>query len=395
MNILFVSHAANRSGAPLVLLELLRYLKRHTAHRATVLCLRDGPLLDEFARVAQVLSSEAALVRLSKLGAARRRLNSFEGAALARFEPSLLGLERLQSRQARAAARRFEGDFDLLYLNSLAAGDVLAGLEPLARRVPVVTHVHELRWVADGLKSAFDLAKSRSDWFVAASDAVRVYLESRAVAPQKIAVVHEFVDFEALRTDRATARVELRAKARLAPDAWVVGGCGKLEWRKGADWWAPLIAQTPGAQFVWLGGQKGEFLRQMEFDLARFGVRERTHFLPPTTQTAPFFAGLDAFALPSREDPFPLVGIEAAAQGVPLACFAGAGGLSELVRDDAGIVAPYGDVGAMARALQSWRADPSERAALGARAQHNARQMCDVNVAAPRLIGMLEKLVKA
>ena len=41
------------------------------------------------------------------------------------------------------------------------------------------------------------------------------------------------------------------------------------------------------------------------------------------------YAAMDVFALTSREDPFPLVMLEAGGHGLPTVCFAGAGGAEE------------------------------------------------------------------
>lgn len=394
LNILFVSHAANRSGAPLVLLELLRYLKRETAHHATILCLRDGPLRDEFARVATVLEPSAPFVRASQIAAARRRLNE-ELGPVARLDGAAWALERLNGRQSRARARELAAAFDLIYLNSLASGDVLPALEPILARAPLVTHVHELEWAIESLGSVWNGVKKRSSAFVATSEAVKTHLvEARGVAREKVETVHAFLDFGALQTDQSAARIELRARLRLPSDSFLVGGCGTMEWRKGADWWALLAARcAPETHFVWLGGQKNLFSRQVAFDLKKLGIEKRVHFLPPTHRTAPFFAGLDAFALTSREEPLGIVALEAAAQGVPVVCFERAGGAVELVGDDAGFIALYGDFAAMARALELWRADESLRHRLGQTAARKARAMSDVRVGAPKIAALMERTV--
>ena len=61
-----------------------------------------------------------------------------------------------------------------------------------------------------------------------------------------------------------------------------------------------------------------------------------------------YFSIFDVFALMFREDPFPLVCLEAALLEKPNLCFARAGGASELVESDSGFVVPYLD-------LRPWR----------------------------------------
>jgi glycosyltransferase involved in cell wall biosynthesis len=393
MKILFVSHASNRSGAPLVLLELLRFIRRETAHESTILSLRSGPLEADFARVAVPFVPARPFVAVSKLGAARRRVREMEVPAVA---ARLLQIsERLIERRARSIARRRSGQFDLIYVNSAASGDAVRALQPLARDVPIVVHVHELQSALEMSGDAWKWLKRHGDFFIAASDATRNYLvDEERIAPDKVETVYEWVDLAPLETDKAAARSELRARLNLESDAFLVGGCGTMEWRKGADLWAAVAAQSDArVQFVWLGGARNAFRRGVEFDLKRTGAHNRVRFLEETAKPATFFAALDAFALTSREDPFPLVAIEAAAQGVPVVCFQGAGGAPELVDQRAGVCVRYGDVWGMARALDSLRRDQQFREQLGFNAAKRAREMCDVNVNAARVVKRLEELV--
>src|SRR4051794_39912860 len=50
-DVLFVSHDATRTGAPIVLLHLLRWLRANTDIDPTVLLTGDGPLATEFEAV--------------------------------------------------------------------------------------------------------------------------------------------------------------------------------------------------------------------------------------------------------------------------------------------------------------------------------------------------------
>jgi hypothetical protein len=60
----------------------------------------------------------------------------------------------------------------------------------------------------------------------------------------------------------------------------------------------------------------------------------------------------DVFALPSREDPFPTVAIEALCTGLEVVAFEGSGGIPGLLREvGLGTAVPMGDAGALAEAL--------------------------------------------
>jgi glycosyltransferase involved in cell wall biosynthesis len=78
-----------------------------------------------------------------------------------------------------------------------------------------------------------------------------------------------------------------------------------------------------------------------------------------------FFAGIDAFALPSRSDSFGLVLLEAWANGKPNLVYR-AGGPAELVRDGIdGLQARCGNVGELADQLRRFVLDPGLGIQLG------------------------------
>ena len=75
------------------------------------------------------------------------------------------------------------------------------------------------------------------------------------------------------------------------------------------------------------------------------------------------------FLLPSREDPFPLVTLEAAECGLPTICFAEAGGMPDFVGEDAGFVVPFGNIEAMADKVVALMENQELRQKMGAQAR--------------------------
>jgi glycosyltransferase involved in cell wall biosynthesis len=76
---------------------------------------------------------------------------------------------------------------------------------------------------------------------------------------------------------------------------------------------------------------------------------------------------LDVFTLLSREDPFPIVVLEAGAQGIPTICFQGSGGIPDLARREAVVAVPYLDLKAFAKELHKLACQPEERSRIGQR----------------------------
>src|SRR2546425_8840604 len=96
-------------------------------------------------------------------------------------------------------------------------------------------------------------------------------------------------------------------------------------------------------------------------------------------------AAADVFVLTSREDPYPLVCLEAAALEKPIVCFANAGGASEFVEKDCGFVVPYLDMLAMADRIVSLIDSADRRRTMGTAARRKVKERHDVSRAAPHI----------
>jgi glycosyltransferase involved in cell wall biosynthesis len=213
-----------------------------------------------------------------------------------------------------------------------------------------------------------------------------------AVSADRLDVVHESIPAQA-----DAGGEDLRAELGLAADTFVVGAAGKLGWRKGSDLFVQIASlvqnESRGREirFLWLGGGApgAEAYEELLHDVRLLGLEQTVTHLPGRADPAPFFRTLDVFLLPSREDPYPLVGLEAAAAGVPMICFAHAGGMPEFVEHDAGFVVPYLDLPAAAEAILGLHAEPGLRRKMCACAREKVRARHDISVAGPQLLAAI------
>ncbi len=101
----------------------------------------------------------------------------------------------------------------------------------------------------------------------------------------------------------------------------------------------------------------------------------------------------DLLALPTLADNLALVILEAAATGLPCVAF-DAGGTREVVVDgETGVLVPVRDDAALGRAIESFAADPSRRAAMGAAARALAVREFDDAVVAARYEDVYRRLL--
>ena len=181
--------------------------------------------------------------------------------------------------------------------------------------------------------------RDHAQLFVAASAPVADNLHERhGISRQKLRVVDEFIRSTGIRNISDSEKRACKSALGLNPDAKVVLGCGTTDWRKGPDLFVEVaqairrIDRGP-VQFIWVGQEteSGEISKLV--DLAdSSGVGSEVKFVGEVSTPLPFMIASDVFLLPSREDPFPLVCLEAADCGVPIICFAEAGGMPGFCR---------------------------------------------------------------
>jgi hypothetical protein len=217
--VLFLSHDASASGAPFLLLHLLRWLRANTRLDFKVAINGVGPLEQQFAELAPVVVLRGR--RPSGLAGVIERLAPWRAKPM---------LDALRVRHAFGNER-----FALIYSNTIVNGGLLRKLPD--QECPVISHVHELDYVISQATCPEDLAYAlrRTRRFIAASGAVAQTLAGRyAVDRANIDVLHEFVpsawaDRSALEEQAQTIRAELR----IPRNAMIAGAAGTVDWRKG------------------------------------------------------------------------------------------------------------------------------------------------------------------
>ena len=229
---------------------------------------------------------------------------------------------------------------------------------------------------------------------IAVANVVRDNLvQNHQVEPGRIEIVYEFIPtLPQLSGSHEERRQQLGRElgVDLPSDAVLICSMGTLHLRKGADLLVALAhsvfrrnSQSRPVHFLWIGGNP-EDVPVFQAEAAQAGLSGQVHFIGQRREPLNLVDACDIFALLSREDPYPLVMLEAASLGKPIVCFDRSGGAIEFVEDDAGIAVPYLDVEAMAEGLSKLIESESLRTRLGENARNKACERHDVSVAAPR-----------
>ncbi len=286
----------------------------------------------------------------------------------------------------RAEAAHPPGRYDLIHSHYWLSGQV----GWLARErwgVPHVHTAHTLAKVKNRLIATGDRPEPKArvigeEQVIAESD--RLVANTRFEAqdlvayydapPARTVVVQPGVDL-----DRFRPASHDRSRLGLPPDGRIVAFVGRIQPLKAPD---VLISTLPFLRdrettLVICGGPSGSGLDRPSAlieQAASLGVADRVLFLPPQTgdDLAELYRCADVVAVPSYNESFGLVALEAQACGTPVVA-AAVGGLVTAVRDRvSGLLVDGHDPRDWAHALDSLLAAPRLRASLAAGAVAHA-----------------------
>jgi glycosyltransferase involved in cell wall biosynthesis len=387
--VLFISHEASRTGAPLLLLSFLKWFRDNTSVPFLILLKSEGEMEFEFRKLAPTLV-------LDRLGF------GWCSSPGRKIDNLWLHLKRVWGLQKLSRELIQEG-IGLIYSNTITNGDLIQGLSHL--HCPIITHVHELDQLirASGLKN-IRLVRKYTHHYIAASEAVkRNLVNQHGIALERVGVVHSAIPFPVEdHEDKRMARTKLLEKLQIPQESLLVGACGSTCLHKGTDLFIELARVILGAKprvsvnFVWVGpetpGLKFNTLRQRVQDL---GLSGHVHFVGNQANPLDYFAAFDVFALTSREDSFPLVMLEASMFEKPIVCFGCSGGAKEFVEDDCGFVIPHLDVGLMAKKIILLLESRVLRDQFGRCALRKLRERHTMEVAAPKIVNVIQHFLSS
>lgn len=354
-SIIFVSHEASRTGAPMVLLSMLRWIKENTNIQFGIVIGADGPMREEFKVIAPCL---------------------FIDAYSHDERPNVL--------------RRFCGvNVQCVYLNTIVSGIYGAYLTFLNAKF--ITHVHEMENLFSLFEHTFsELLKICSDYIAVSQGSVEA-IKVRTAHRSDITInyIPPFID-------RYPQAVSRDSSGRTRVSSPIIYGCGTLEPRKGPDIFcdvAEILIESGVRDFQmkWIGGAANYDLAQ---EIEKRGISEHVEWLGMHADPRRLLRNGAMFVLPSREDAFPLVCLEAAEQGLPVICFDHrAGSMHKFVETDAGIVVDYLDAEKMAQAIKALLQDPARRKKLGAKAKEKIEIRHLTEAVCPQIMALIPVLL--
>jgi len=185
---------------------------------------------------------------------------------------------------------------------------------------------------------------------------LKKHLINQGISESSIHIVNQCLDEEVISAQPS--------KEGKADDYFTVGMIGSNSWAKSAEYFLCIakvfVQKYPQikVRFVWKGIQKGTNAYHIyNSDIEKAGLRDYIYFEGHTEGIADFYNDIHVLALPSREDTYPFVMLEAALFQKPTISFEESGGAVSFIRAWGGFVVPFLDFEQYADALYAYAID--------------------------------------
>ncbi|TIT29438.1 MAG: glycosyltransferase [Mesorhizobium sp.] len=315
--IAIVSHDAHPHGAQLLALAMAREFGE-LQYDVDMIVLGDGPMLSRFAEVASLhrVALDSEPVEL-----VRRKLEAIRNAGA-----------------------------EVAIVNTTVSGLMVPVLKEAGFRT--VSLVHELPGVLESYslnRHALAIAE-HADKIVFAASIVQSGFESFLGEPLRQALIRPqgLVRRNPFKGQSEEARRLICDQHGFAPGTRYVLAVAFVDHRKGPDLFIEVaekvLSSHPGTAFIWIGHFDQGMKETIETLLAQKKLKDSVKFVGFVQDPMAYYAGASAYALTSREDPFPNVVLEAAEVGVPVVAFQDATGAADFILDSGGRLAKKLDV---------------------------------------------------
>jgi glycosyltransferase involved in cell wall biosynthesis len=324
--VLFISHESSLTGAPILLLNLLRLFKKRDYCNIQILLFRGGQLEDEFRKIGSTFILKSQDYKKEK-------------------SIFIRGINYFNYRFRKYKFFVLSRNVDLIISNTLTNGTLVKSFSSL--KIPIVTYVHELGSVLKQYNNKRELtwAIHYSDLFACPSKAVaKNLLTDYQVPKDKIAILNYFFPQESyihFYTNKSIFQSKFFQKFNIPEGKFYLVGMGLAGYRKGIDLFVEIAnlvcLADKDIHFTWIGDFEDETMHHLITSKIRdYGLESSITLTGQLSHTVSNLCPFDLFLLTSREDPYPLVVLEAAQVNVPTISFLDSGGIKEFILPECG-----------------------------------------------------------
>lgn len=311
--VIVVVHDLSRNGAQMIALNLIADLRDKFGIEVATIVSGDGPLGPNFAVYGAVIQVSRRVMRDEQISKAISELKA------AGYEHAIV--------------------------NSSASG----WLTPFLAKADIacIGLVHELPEIIQemSLEAGLEAIAQHANHMVFPSAFVQQQTAEKSLRrawPRPVILPQGFYKSDGILdlSEKARAAAEIRARLGVTNDAMFVLGVGFGDYRKGVDifcrWGLECAHHDSKLHFIWLGELHPEMKSACHALLENSGeLAANIHLIGYQNDTGTYYKAATAYALTSREDPFPSTVLEALACGTPVFAVAGTTGSTELAASGA------------------------------------------------------------
>ena len=260
--ILFISHDGSRTGAPLVLINLLKFIKTNSQIDCSLILLSGGSYVNEFSESV----NGSMIIGIPK----GRRLNRLKF-----YLRAFVNHIREPKKNANPW-KILNNRYDFVYGNTIVSARFGYYISQ-KNKSKFILHVHELEYSGKVFYSNWnrDINYDGVFKFIAISNySLTTCIKQWNIPLDKLTKVSGFIDIQNIKVP-LVSEGEIRKQLCLR-SSFVVGGCGVASWRKGFDLFINLCKLSKkyekNWEFIWVGELSRDQLEQIEYERNRMEI---------------------------------------------------------------------------------------------------------------------------
>ncbi len=371
MNILYLSHTGNIiGGGEISLLNLLENLDKNKFQPYVI-----APHEGNFTEKVRELNIPIILFPLKKI---KNPLNIFNSIRCIKYLVKIIK----------------EYKIDLIHANVTGGITFLGGIAARIAGIPLIWHVRVIFSAYFG-----DLIQSMlSTKIIVISEGVR---KRFWWIPQKNKFVLIYNGVDLKKFNPSIDKMIFRNEIGCREDEFLIGTLGRYHPFKSYEYFVQtatmVLKELPNTKFLIVGRNfhhDNKYLNHLQELSKQLGVEDKFIFMDKQEDIPQVFASLDVFVLPTLEEPFGRVLIEAMACGKPTVAFR-SGGVPDIVEDAVTgfLVKPKNVVG-MAEKISYLLKNSNTASAYGRNGRMRAERLFDIKHHTEKIENMYRELVK-
>lgn len=402
INVLYINHSSRVSGSEISLMNILKTLDGDS-YFPVLVCPGGGTMSKELIRMG-IQTELLDIVRFKKSRNAFVLLSYFF-----RYLGALCKLLRICSRHS----------IDLIHSNS-SNSQIYGSVAAKLLGIPSIWHVRDM--VPLGVLGRILYRLSAK--IIVPSEAVRsnvlMYRSGKrpdggAEVPgsnrsDKVEVIHNGLILEEWNMATAKSGVRedgvegicIREEFGIDPREHLIGMVGQLvPWKKHSDFLEAgkiILDEIPNTKFLVVGedlfGEHKEYKNEIKALCTELSIEDRVIFTGYRDDIMEIMAAIDVLAVPSRDEPFGRVILEAMAMGKPVVS-TDTGGAPEIIEDGStGTLIRQGDPGELSRAVIQLLGDSGMRMKMGEEGRRRVEEHFDMKKLIKKVETVYQELVK-